>query len=147
MNDPYSSASLWSGMTQQPNNYNYQLTIPETGNSLIPSSSYSPTQNTPLVTGGSDLAKGAAVSMIGGGTLGQTLTGAGIYGLMGDSKLMGAGGAALGGGLALSMYEQSQKANAMNEQSRVDEAQKRKAAVQNALNSALQATSQLGIMS
>lgn len=77
-----------------------------------------------------------------GSSAGGVLTGAGVYGMMAGAA---AGPAALGAGLALSAYEQSKKAEAMNEQARVQEAQQRKSAVQNALNEALGATRQLGV--
>ena len=94
-----------------------------------------------------DLATGATQAMNAGGTPASALTSAGIYGLMADA---GTGAAAMGpyalaGGLALGAYEQSQKADAMNEQARIQEAQQRKQNVQMALNEALGATRQLGV--
>jgi len=91
------------------------------------------------------MAQGAASAMNAGGSAGSVLTSAGAYGLLGDSALLGAGGATLGAGLALSAYEQSQKAKAMDEAAKIQEAEQRKAAVQNALNQALGATRQLGV--
>ena len=99
---------------------------------------------TPATTGYKDMGKGAVQSMNAGGTAGSTLTGAGIMGIMGGAAPV-AGPVALGAGLALSAYEQAQKAEAMNEQARVQEAQQRKADVQTALNQALGATRQLGV--
>jgi hypothetical protein len=105
-------------------------------------------------TPGQLAAKGATQAMNAGGTMGQTATSAGL--MMGLGSIgAGAGTAAAAagpvgwgvaaGGLALSAYEQSQKAEAMNEQARVQEAQQRKADVQTALNQALGATRQLGV--
>lgn len=91
------------------------------------------------------IAQGAASAMNAGGSAGSVLTSAGAYGLLGDSALLGAGGATLGAGLALSAYEQSQKAKAMDEADKIQEAEQRKAAVQTALNQALGATRQLGV--
>ena len=91
------------------------------------------------------MAQGAKDAMKAGGSAGSVLTSAGAYGLMGDAALLGAGGATLGAGLALSAYEQDQKAKAMDEKAKIEEAEQRKAAVQNALNQALGATRQLGV--
>lgn len=91
------------------------------------------------------MAQGAASAMNAGGSPSSVLTSAGAYGLLGDAKLLGAGGATLGAGLALGAYEQHQKAKAMEEKARIEEAEQRKAAVQNALNQALGATRQLGV--
>jgi len=91
------------------------------------------------------MAQGATQAMNAGGSPSSVLTSAGAYGLLGDAKLLGAGGATLGAGLALGAYEQHQKAKAMEEKARIEEAEQRKAAVQNALNQALGATRQLGV--
>lgn len=94
-----------------------------------------------------EMAKAGASTMNTGGSLGSTLTGAGIFGLMSNagSAAAAAGPYALGAGLLLSAYEQSKQADALNEQARVAEAQNRKAAVQNALTNALSATKMLGV--
>ena len=94
-----------------------------------------------------DMARGATASMNAGGTAGQALTGAGIYGLMaeGGTAAAAAGPYALAAGLALTAYENSKKADAMNEQARVEEAQNRKAATQNAINSMINVTRGLGV--
>jgi hypothetical protein len=93
-----------------------------------------------------DLAKGGMSAMNAGSSAGGALTSAGMYGLMSDSAAASAAGPyALGAGLALSAYEQSQKAQAAQEQARVQEANQRKQDVQMALNSALGATRQLGV--
>ncbi len=98
-------------------------------------------------SGYKDMGKGAISAMNAGGTAGSALTSAGIMGLMAESgtAAAAAGPYALAGGLALSAYEQNRKAEAMNEQARVEEAQQRKQNVQAALNQALGATKMLGV--
>jgi hypothetical protein len=99
-------------------------------------------------------AQGAQQAMNSGSTSGGMLTSAGLslgigsLGATSGTALAAAGPAGLGimaGGLALSAYENSQKADAMNEQARIKEAADRKAAVQGALTNALSATRQLGV--
>lgn len=84
----------------------------------------------------SGAAKGATAAMNAGGSAGSTLTSAGLYSM---NPYM------IGGGLALSVVEGDAKNKAANERARVEEAQQRKIAVQNALNQALGATRQLGV--
>jgi len=97
-------------------------------------------------SGYGDMGKGAISAMNAGGSPGQIAASAGLMGIMSDSAAASAAGPyALAGGLALSMYEQKQKAEATQEQARVQEAEQRKANVQAALNQALGATRQLGV--
>lgn len=103
------------------------------------------TPEAPAISGKKDMATGANLAMNAGGSPASVLTSAGAYGLMGDAALLGAGGATLGAGLALSAYEQDQKAKAMDEKAKIEETEQRKIAVQNALNQALGATRQLGV--
>jgi hypothetical protein len=138
-------------------NYDYQLTptpMMSAGKGLEEASQNTPNATAGTYTLGQLAAKGATQAMNAGGTMGQTATSAGL--MMGLGSIgAGAGTAAAAagpvgwgvaaGGLALSAYEQSQKAEAMNEQARVQEAQQRKADVQTALNQALGATRQLGV--
>jgi len=91
-----------------------------------------------------DIGRGALMGMNSGASLGGTLTGAGAAGL-----IAGTGGiaapAALGAGLALSFYEQQKQAEAMNEKAKVEEAQNRKQATQNAINGLINVTQHLGV--
>jgi len=149
--DQYSSPKLYSQLLGD--GYNGSPTG-EYGGKLNPSSfgidevsagSGPLTSQDKAPTGGyKDMGRGATATMNAGGSAGSTLTGAGIYGLM-----AGTGGAAapvaLGAGLALTAYENSKKADAMNEQARVEEAQNRKAATQNAINSMINVTRGLGV--
>jgi hypothetical protein len=80
--------------------------------------------------------QGAAQSMNAGGSAGQVVTSAGLATM--NPWL-------IGGGLALTAVEGNQKAKAMDEAAKVKEAETRKIAVQNALNSSLNATRQLGV--
>ena len=96
--------------------------------------------NTPSSTEG--MGTGAIQAMNSGSSIGGMVTSAGVYGAMSGAAL---GPAGIGAGLAISAYENSQKADAMNEQARVKEATDRKAAVQSALTQALRATRQLGV--
>lgn len=89
------------------------------------------------------MAQGATGAMNAGGTAGQAITSAELMGMM--SGASAAGPVGLAAGLGLTAYEQSKQAEAKNEQARVAEAQQRKADVQNALNTALGATRQLGV--
>jgi hypothetical protein len=92
----------------------------------------------------SQVARGATSTMNAGGSAGQTLTSAGLMGVLTSTGGM-AGPAALGAGVALSMYEQQKQAEAAQERARIEEEQNRKQAVQSALNQALGATRQLGV--
>jgi len=118
------------------------------GSGLDQASQKTPDIAPPPATGGyKDLATGGMQAMNAGSTPSGALTSAGIYGLMADAGTASAalGPYALAGGLALGAYEQSQKADAMNEQAKIKEAQDRKQNVQMALNQALGATRQLGV--
>lgn len=105
---------------------------------------YSMTTNEELRAPGkyAGMAEGAKAGMAGGASAGGTLTSAGLMGMMSGAA---AGPYALAGGLALSAYEQKQQADAANERARVEEAQQRKAATQNALNQLLASTRNLGV--
>jgi hypothetical protein len=132
----YSSASLWNPEENSKLDSGYGL-----AQASQPSSSAAPVTD----EGYKGMAKGGISAMNAGSSVGGALTGAGIYGMMSGGTAAAMGPYALGAGLALSAWEQKQKADAMNEQARIEEAQQRKAAVQGALNSALGATRQLGV--
>jgi hypothetical protein len=98
-------------------------------------------------------AKTAAQTMGAGGTIGQTLTGAGagvlLQGAAGAGAMSGAtlatGGGALAAGLALSLYEQNAQAEAAHDRAVADEANSRKVAVQNAIAGQMSAARMLGV--
>lgn len=99
------------------------------------------------------MAKTASSSMSAGGSPGQILTGTGAsvlaQGLASDAGLSTAagvtGGGALAAGLALSFHEQQRQADAAQEQARIKEAEDRKLATQNAINSMINVTRGLGV--
>lgn len=98
-------------------------------------------------------ARTAAQTMGAGGTIGQTLTGAGtgmlLQGAAGAGAMSGAtlatGGGALAAGLALSLYESQKQAEAAHERAVVEEANNRKNAVQNAIAGQMSAARMLGV--
>jgi len=102
------------------------------------------TSNDKVKTDYTQMGRGATSAMNSGSSLGGTLTGAGMAGI-----IAGTGGAAapvaLGAGLALSLYEQQKQAEAMNEKAKVEEAQNRKQSTQNAINSLIGVTQHLGV--
>lgn len=105
------------------------------------------------ITPGQAGAKTAGQVMSSGGSLGQTLTGAGtstlLTGLASQGGLTAAagatGGVALAAGLALSLYEQQKQAEAAHERAVIEEAQNRKNAVQNAIAGQMSAARMLGV--
>lgn len=98
-------------------------------------------------------AKTAAQIMGAGGTIGQTLTGAGtgilLQGAAAESAMSGAtlatGGGALAAGLALSYMESQKQAEAAHERAVIEEANNRKNAVQNAIAGQMNAARMLGV--
>jgi hypothetical protein len=98
-------------------------------------------------------AKTAAQTMGAGGTIGQTLTGAGtgmlLQGAAGAGAMSGAtlatGGGALAAGLALSLYESQKQSEAAHERAVIEEATNRKNAVQTAIAGQMNAARMLGV--
>lgn len=89
-----------------------------------------------------EMGRTAASAMSAGGSLGSTLTGAGISGMMSGAA---AGPYAAAAGLALSLYEQNQQAEAAHDRAVAEEAQNRKNAVQNAINAQVSAARMLSV--
>jgi len=99
--------------------------------------------------------KNAAGTMAAGGSAGQTLTSAGLslglgsLGAAPETTLakygMGAGGAALAGGLVISALESKAKAEAQHERDIIAEQENRKQAVQSAINQSISAARLLGV--
>lgn len=91
-----------------------------------------------------EMGKSAASAMSSGSGLGGAMFGAGLTGAMSGASLAAAGPLAVSG-LALSLWEQNQKAEAAADQARAQEAENRKAATQNAINSMINVTRGLGV--
>lgn len=91
-----------------------------------------------------EMGKAAASGMSAGAGLGGTLLGAGVTGLVSGGSAALAGPLA-GAGLALALWEQQKKNEAAAEQARAQEAENRKAATQNAINSMINVTRGLGV--
>ena len=89
--------------------------------------------------------KTAAQTMSAGGSLGQTLTGGATGAILAGAPVMGLAGGVGAAGLALSLYEQNQQAEAAHERAVAEEAQNRKNAVQNAINAQISAARMLSV--
>lgn len=92
--------------------------------------------------GKKQMAKSAALGMSAGGSLGSVLTGAGVSGMMTGVAAAPWVGAA---GLALSLYEQKRQADAAEEQARIQAAENKKTATQNAVNNMINVARGLGV--
>lgn len=91
-----------------------------------------------------EMAKTATSAMSSGSGLGGAMFGAGLSGIISGANVAKAG--TIGGaGLALALWEQKQKAEAAEEQAKAQEAENRKAATQNAINSMINVTRGLGV--
>lgn len=97
--------------------------------------------------------KTAGQTMSAGGSLGQLFSGTGASILAASALSEGGltaaagatGGGALAAGLALSLYEQNQQAEAAHERAVAEEAANRKNAVQNAINAQISAARLLSV--
>jgi hypothetical protein len=153
----YGSASLFKGLNPDDTEQVYKLVIPESGAGLEAGSNPFSGLAAPAEKGENPYSvagRGAAQAMNAGGSFGQTATSAGLslgLGSLGAAQgtaLAAAGPAGLalmGGGLLLSAAESRSKSEADYERRKIEEEEKRKANVQNALNQALGATRQLGV--
>lgn len=134
--NPYSTASLYNPEEltfQKPMGIDEALREPvgKTGMELTPA------EKTGIKTG--------AQTMSAGGTTGQALTGGATAAILSGAPVMGAAGAVGAAGLALSLYEQNQQAEAAHERAVAEEAQNRKNAVQSAINQQIAAARLLSV--